>query len=415
MENNVNNFNAIKEGTVTIIHENDLQKKLNSGKKLKIKLGMDPTAPDLHLGHAVVLSKLKDFQDLGHEILFLIGDFTARIGDPTGKSKTRPPLSDEQIALNTVTYFEQVGKILDPALVKIVYNSHWLQKLSTKDLVELCAKVTLSRLIERDDFEQRMQKNQSIGFHELLYPLLQGYDSVELHADVELGGTDQTFNLLMGRTLQESFGQEPQVVITMPLLEGLDGVNKMSKSLGNYIGLAEPPNQAYGKLMSISDTLMWRYFSLLLRKSSTEISILQERIAAGTLHPMALKKSMASDIIAKFWSKADAMVAQEQFEALFQNKDYSQAQEITLPANTASPLWVVDLLKLLDAVKSSSEAYRLIEAGAVKIDDVAVTNVKAMIQWHDGMIVKVGKHRIYQLKAENDTPSGIRRNDYGNL
>lgn len=398
MENNVNNFNAIKEGTVTIIHENDLQKKLNSGKKLKIKLGMDPTAPDLHLGHAVVLSKLKDFQDLGHEILFLIGDFTARIGDPTGKSKTRPPLSDEQIALNTVTYFEQVGKILNPALIKIVYNSHWLQKLTAKDFVELCAEVTLSRLIERDDFEQRMQKNQSISFHELLYPLLQGYDSVELHADVELGGTDQTFNLLMGRTLQESFGQEPQVVITMPLLEGLDGVNKMSKSLGNYIGLTEPAEQAYGKLMSISDTLMWRYFALLLRKSSAEISILQERIAAGTLHPMELKKSMAFDIIAKFWSKPDAQIAQEQFEALFQKKDYSQAQEVILPANTASPFAIVDLLKALGAVKSSSEAYRLIEAGAVKIDDVAITDFKALITWHDGMIVKVGKHRIYQLK-----------------
>jgi tyrosyl-tRNA synthetase len=267
-----NAFDLIKKGTVTIIHEDDLRLKLESGKKLKIKLGMDPTAPDLHLGHAVVLSKLKEFQDLGHEVIFLIGDFTARIGDPTGKSKTRQPLTEEQIALNTVTYFEQVGKILDPALITIRYNSEWLAKLTATQIIQLCAKVTLSRLIERDDFEQRMEKNQTISFHELLYPIFQGYDSVELHADVELGGTDQTFNLLMGRELQSNFGQQPQVVITTPLLEGLDGVAKMSKSLGNYIGLTEPASQAFGKLMSISDALMWRYYALLLDKESQEIS-----------------------------------------------------------------------------------------------------------------------------------------------
>jgi tyrosyl-tRNA synthetase len=398
MKKIINTFDLIKEGTAAIIHENDLKTKLESGKKLKIKLGMDPTAPDLHLGHAVVLSKLKEFQDLGHDVIFLIGDFTARIGDPTGKSKTRPPLTEEQIALNTATYFEQVGKILDPARVTIVYNSEWLEKLSAKKIVELCATVTLSRLIERDDFEQRIKNNQSISFHELLYPLFQGYDSVELHADVELGGTDQTFNLLMGRELQSHFGQTPQVVITMPLLEGLDGVAKMSKSLGNYIGLAEEPEQAYGKLMSISDTLMWRYFALLLRKAPADISSLQERVAAQNLHPMQLKKEMAHDITAKFWSPVAANAAQQQFEAVFQKRDYSQATEITLPSTTPKTLWIVDFLKALDAVKSSSEARRLLEAGAVKIDDVAITDFKATITWQQGTTVKVGKHRIYQIK-----------------
>ncbi len=389
---------TIKKGTVSIIQEDELKKKLASGKKLKIKLGADPTAPDLHLGHAVVLSKLKEFQDLGHEIIFLIGDFTARIGDPTGKSKTRPPLSEEQIALNTVTYFEQVGKILDPALIKIVYNSHWLEKLTAKQLVDLCAKVTVARLIERNDFQQRLQEKQSISFHELLYPLFQGYDSVELQSDVELGGTDQTFNLLLARDLQIEFGQQPQTVITTPLLEGLDGVAKMSKSLGNYIGLSEPAAQAYGKLMSISDKLMWRYYELLLGKEPLEISAMQEKVAAAYLHPMELKKEMAREIIAKFWSVDESVQAQQQFEALFQKKDYSQATPVSLPVTTPSEIWIVELLKLLDAVKSSSEARRLIEAGAVKINDVVVEDSKATITWQPGTIIKVGKYRIYQIK-----------------
>jgi len=388
----------IKNGTVQLINETELRSKLEAGRKLIVKLGADPTAPDLHLGHAVVLSKMKDFQDLGHEIVFLIGDFTAFIGDPTGKSKTRPPLSQEQIAENTVSYFEQVGKILDPAKIKIVYNSEWLSKLSIKQLVELCSKVTLARLIERDDFEKRLNSKQPISFHELLYPIFQGYDSVALHADVELGGTDQTFNLLMGRELQNHYGQSSQIVITTPLLEGLDGVAKMSKSLGNYIGLTEAPEQAYGKLMSISDTLMWRYLELLLRVSKQEISNLQERVASGTTHPMELKKQMAHDIVTKFWSKDAATFAQQQFEALFQKKDYSQATPITVPITTPATLWIVDLLKLLNAVKSSSEARRLIEAGAVKINDTTITDCKASIEWHEGTIVKVGKHRIYQIK-----------------
>lgn len=387
----------ISTGTVQVIPVDELQKKLSSGKKLIIKLGMDPTAPDLHLGHAVVLSKLKQFQDLGHQIMFLIGDFTARIGDPTGRSKTRPPLTIEEINNNTQTYFKQVGKILDQSRVTIVYNSTWLGALSTADLLQLCAKVTLARLTEREDFSKRIEQNQPIGFHELLYPLFQGYDSVALQADVELGGTDQTFNLLMGRFLQEHYGQSPQVVITTPLLEGLDGHEKMSKSLGNTISLIEPAEQAYGKLMSISDMLMWRYLEVLLHTPAAAIAELQELVAEGKQHPMQLKKRMAHDIVARFWSAEEAVVAQAHFEALFEKKDYSKAQEIDLPAATPNPLWIVELLKLVGAVTSSSEARRLIESGAVTVDGSVVTEFKKEVDCSSGMIIKVGKHRIYKL------------------
>lgn len=384
------------KNTIQVLPEGELEKKLETGKKLKIKLGMDPTSPDLHLGHAVVLSKLKEFQDAGHDVIFLIGDFTARIGDPTGRSKTRPPLTEEAIKHNTKTYFDQVSKILDPKKITVRYNSELLDPLSAKDIVKLCAKVTLARLTEREDFKNRIETNQPIGFHELLYPLFQGYDSVALNADVELGGTDQTFNLLMGRYLQEQYGQSAQVVITMPLLEGLDGQQKMSKSLGNTIGLTEPAEQAFGKLMSISDVLMWRYMHVLLCKDKQEMSVLEERVAGGTLHPMELKKNMARDIVAKFWSPAEADAAFKQFEAVFQKKDYSQAQEVTL-GDLANPIWIVDLLKALDAIKTSSEAKRLIESGSVSIDEKAVTDFKAEIKWKSGMTIKVGKHRIYRI------------------
>lgn len=387
----------IKSGTVLIVPEETLLKKLEQGTRLKVKLGMDPTAPDLHLGHAVVLSKMKQFQDLGHEIIFVIGDFTARIGDPSGKSKTRPPLTEEEIAHNTETYFQQVSKILDPERVVVRFNSEWLDALTSKNIVHLCAHVTVAQLIEREDFKHRIKNDQPISFHELLYPLFQGYDSVVLKADVELGGTDQTFNLLMGRELQERYGQDPQVVITTPLLEGLDGVQKMSKSLGNAIGLNEPANQAFGKLMSIPDTLVWRYLELLLHTSSEEISSLQERIAYGSLHPMALKKSMAYDVIAKYWSKQAADKARSTFESLFQKRDYSKAQEVLLPADLPNPIWIVDFLKALAVVVHSSEAKRLIDAGAVLLDGVAVTDFKARIVWSDGMIVKAGKHKIYKI------------------
>ncbi|HEX2978394.1 MAG TPA: tyrosine--tRNA ligase [Candidatus Babeliales bacterium] len=393
-----NQFELLAMGTVQIVSPEDLKKKLMRGVPLKIKLGCDPTAPDLHLGHAVVLSKMKQFQEFGHQVIFLIGDFTARIGDPTGKSKTRPPLSDEEIAHNTATYFAQVGKILDPDKTIIRFNSEWLAELSIKDFVKLCAKSTLARLIEREDFSNRLKSHEPIGFHELLYPLMQGYDSVALEADVELGGTDQTFNLLMGRFLQEHYRQEPQVIITTPLLEGLDGVQKMSKSLGNYIGLTEPADKAYGKLMSISDKLMWRYMELLLHTPAATISMWQERVAGGSTHPMELKKQMAHDVVSRFWSPEEAKKAQEQFEALFQQKDYSQATPVSLAPHLANPLWIVDLLKALDAVSSSSDARRLIEAGAVKINDEAITDFKAQISWKSGMNIKVGKHRIFKIQ-----------------
>ncbi|MCX5922745.1 MAG: tyrosine--tRNA ligase, partial [Candidatus Dependentiae bacterium] len=385
------NLELLKSGTVQVIPEADLEKKLLSGKKLNIKLGADPTSPDLHLGHAVVLSKLKQFQDLGHEIIFLIGDFTARIGDPTGKSKTRPPLSEEDIKHNTKTYFEQIGKILDINKISVRFNAEWLDALTSKEMVKLCAHSTLARLIEREDFDTRMKNNQPIGFHELLYPLFQGYDSVALHADIELGGTDQTFNLLMGRFLQEHYGQAPQVVMTLPLLVGLDGVHKMSKSLGNSIGLTEPADQAYGKLMSMSDELMWHYFAVLLGRSPDQVSDLQQRVAEGALHPMTLKKDMAHEIIAKFWSAQEADAAREAFVALFQKKDYSHAQEVALPTGCANPLWIVELLKTVGAVASSSEAKRLIESNAVSVDGEVVADFKAEITWQSGMIVKVGK------------------------
>ncbi len=390
-------FEKLVAGSVQVLPEHELKKKLESGKKLKIKLGMDPTSPDLHLGHAVVLSKLKDFQDAGHEVIFLIGDFTTRIGDPSGRSKTRPALTDEQIEQNMKTYFEQVGKLLDPDKVTVRHNSEWLSNISMADLVKLASKVTVARLIEREDFQKRLTEKQPISFHELLYPIFQGYDSVALDADVELGGTDQTFNLLMGRFLQEQHGKEPQVVMTMPLLEGLDGVQKMSKSYGNAIGLAEPANEAYGKLMSISDELMWRYFELLLGKDHSELSAMQEKIAYGTLHPMALKKEMAHQVIEKFWSETEADAARDAFEAVFQKKDYSKAQSVLVPSDTPNPIWIVELLKRIGAIKTSSEGKRLIESKAVEVDEKPISDFKAEIEWQSGMTIKVGKHRIYRL------------------
>lgn len=391
-------MNVLRAGTVQITPEEDLIKKLHKGKPLKIKLGMDPTAPDLHLGHAVVLSKLRQFQDLGHEVIFLIGDYTARIGDPTGRSKTRPPLTEEQIKTNAKTYFDQISKILDPAKTQVHYNSEWLTLLTFADIIKIAGTLTVARLIEREDFQKRLKENISIGFHELLYPIMQGYDSIALKADVELGGTDQTFNLLMGRYLQEQFNLEPQVIITMPLLEGLDGVQKMSKSYGNYVGLWEPAEQAFGKLMSISDELMWRYFSLLLLKTDDDIQKMKDGVTSNTLHPMTLKKEMAFGIVARFWSTSDAENAQKQFEALFQKKDYSQANEVNLSADTPNPIWIVDLIKKLGAVKTSSDAKRLIESKSVHVDDQAIEDFKAEIPWNSGMVIKVGKHKIYKIK-----------------
>lgn len=391
-------IDLIKLGTVAIYSESELAERLKSGKKLKIKLGADPTAPDLHLGHAVVLSKLRQFQDLGHEIIFLIGDFTALIGDPTGKDKTRPPLTYEVVQHNLQSYFTQVGKVLDPEKITIVYNSEWLGALTPTDIINLLSKVTLARITQRDDFSNRIANNESISMHEMLYPIFQGYDSVALQADVELGGTDQTFNLLMGRFLQEPFNQRPQIAITMPLLIGLDGVHKMSKSLGNFVGLNESASQAYGKLMSLSDVLMWHYFEVLLVKPLHDIAILQEDVAQGVLHPMSLKKDMAHQIVTRFWSKDEAAQAQEQFEGLFQKRDYAHAQEVELPeCMTNQATWVVDLLKIVAFIPTTSECKRLIESGSVRIDDAIINDFKQEIMCVPGMIIKVGKHRIYKF------------------
>lgn len=384
-------------GLAHIISPEELEKKLATGKKLTIKFGADPTAPNLHLGHAVVLQKLRQFQELGHTVVFLIGDFTARIGDPTGRSKTRPPLSEEQIAANSKTYFEQVGRILDPKKIVIRYNSEWLSKLTSTEWIKLCAQVTLARLTEREDFAKRLEAHQPIGFHELLYPLLQGYDSVVLKADVELGGTDQTFNLIMGRFLQEQEGQQPQVVMTLPLLEGLDGVAKMSKSYGNDIGLAEPANDAYGKLMSISDTLMWRYYEVLLHMPAAELNQLKADVTSGKSHPMELKKQLAFNIISRFWSEKEAFEAQQNFEQLFQKKDLSQAQEFVLPSSVPEALPIIELIKLLDPTLSNSEIRRLILANAISLDDQKCTDPKAVITLSVGLVIRVGKHRFYKL------------------
>jgi tyrosyl-tRNA synthetase len=388
----------LTSGIAQCVPQHDLVNKLESGKKLQIKLGMDPTAPDLHLGHAVVLKKMKQFQDLGHETIFLIGDYTARIGDPTGKSKTRPPLTEEQILLNAKTYFAQVGKILDLNKLTIVYNSSWLSKLTFADVIKMCSKVTVARLIEREDFKKRLAENTPIAMHELLYPIMQSYDSVHLKADVELGGTDQTFNLLCGRFLQEQYDQEAQVVLTVPLLEGLDGVEKMSKSLGNAIGLFDQPSNAYGKLMSIPDHLVYRYFLLLLDRTEKQIQELKNQVESSKIHPMDLKKQMAHEIVATFWSKSDADAAQAQFQAVFQNKDLSQATQVKLdPSFFKEKIWIVKLLQALNAVQSSSEVKRLIESGSITIDDEIVADFKAEIVPHSGMTIKVGKHRIYKV------------------
>jgi tyrosyl-tRNA synthetase len=393
----MNQLHTILHGTAQVVPHDELIKKLSSGKKLKVKLGMDPTAPDLHLGHAVVLRKMRQFQDLGHEAILIIGDFTAQIGDPTGRSKTRPPLTFDEIAHNQKTYLEQAGKILNTKTLTVVNNGTWLSKLTFSDIVKLCAKTTLARIIEREDFQNRLQTNHPIGFHELLYPLMQAYDSVMLEADIELGGTDQTFNLLMGRFLQEQFGQEPQVVLTMPLLEGIDGVHKMSKSYGNAIGITENPKDMFGKIMSIQDNAMSKYFTLLGYKTEAEAQELHIQVVAGTMHPMTVKKQLAHAIVTTFWSKSDADKAQEQFAQLFQHKEYQHAQGINLSSTIAKEMWIVDLLKIIGAITSSSQAKRLIEAGAVSVDDLLITDFKAIVQWHNGSIIKAGKTAIFKL------------------
>jgi len=351
-------------GSDEIIPLDELKAKLKKGKPLKIKAGFDPTAPDLHLGHTVLINKLKQLQDLGHEILFLIGDFTAMIGDPTGKSATRPPLSDEQIQENSKTYQDQVFKILDKNKTQVVFNSHWMKKLSSADMIKLASQQTVARMLERDDFSKRYKSGQGISIHEFLYPLVQGYDSVALEADVELGGTDQKFNLLMGRELQKNNNQEPQIILTMPILEGLDGVQKMSKSLNNYIAIDDSPDEMFGKIMSISDDLMWRYLELLSFESMETIESWKTEVDQGE-NPRNIKFRLANEIITRFHSEEDAKVANQNFIDLFaKNKIPDEMDEYEFE----SGIKIGNLLKDANLVDSTSEAFRMIKQGAVKID-----------------------------------------------
>ncbi|MEJ1965704.1 MAG: tyrosine--tRNA ligase [Gammaproteobacteria bacterium] len=387
----------LKRGTQEVLTERELIQKLKRGKPLHIKAGFDPTAPDLHLGHTVLLNKMRQFQQLGHDVTFLIGDFTGRIGDPTGRNATRPPLTTEDIEANARTYKEQVFKILDPERTRIDFNSRWFGSMPAAKLIEIAARHTVARMLERDDFEKRYKSGQPIALHEFLYPLVQGYDSVAMQADVELGGTDQKFNLLVGRQLQETYGQEAQVVMTMPLLEGLDGVNKMSKSLGNYIGIAESGDAIFGKIMSISDELMWRYFELLSFRPLAEIAGLRTAISEGK-NPRDVKFELGREIVARFHGGAAAEQAQAAFIARFAQK--------TLPADLA-PITVLvgaegmrigNLLKEGGLAASASEANRKVDEGAVKVDGTKVSDRGLTFAAGADHVFQIGSRRIARLK-----------------
>jgi tyrosyl-tRNA synthetase len=386
----------IKRGCDELIVEEELAKKLASGRPLRIKLGLDPTAPDLHLGHTVVINKLKHFQDLGHQVQFLIGDFTGMIGDPTGKNQTRPPLSREQIEQNSQTYRAQVFKILDAQKTQVLYNSEWSDKLGAEGMIRLASRYTVARMLERDDFGKRFRASQPIAIHEFLYPLMQGYDSVAMKADVELGGTDQKFNLLVGRELQKDFGQDPQCILTMPLLEGLDGVNKMSKSLGNYVGIAEPPREIFGKLMSISDTLMWRYIELLSFEASATVRAWREQVAAGG-NPRDIKVAFAREIVARFHGAAAAAAAEQEFEQRFRHGALPEDMpEVTLQAPEEG-LAIVQLLKQGGLVPSTSEALRMIEQGGVKLDGARVDDKSLRVARGATVVAQVGKRKYARV------------------
>lgn len=392
-------LSIIRRGTEEILVEEELIEKLNEGRPLRIKLGCDPTAPDLHLGHTVVLNKMKQLQDLGHEILFLIGDFTGMIGDPSGKNETRPPLSREQVAANAETYRKQVFKILDPQKTKIMFNSQWMNQLSPVDLIKLASTYTVARMLERDDFHKRFSSGQAIAIHEFLYPLLQGYDSVAMQADVELGGTDQKFNLLMGRELQKHFGQKPQVIITMPLLPGLDGIKKMSKSLGNYIGIDEPAEQIFGKAMSISDETMWLWYELVSFRSLADIQKLRDDVANG-MNPRDVKFLLAEEIVARFYDKQAAMHARENFVAQFQKGQLPEEIQELRMNNAGKSAPIANVMKWANLVESTSEAIRLIQQGAVRVDGDRILDRGFQIEPKKTIILQVGKRRFAKIIIE---------------
>ncbi len=390
----------IERGLVDCISRDELVEKLKkaqeSGRPLKVKAGFDPTAPDLHLGHTVLLQKLKHFQDLGHDVHFLIGDFTGLIGDPTGKSETRKALTRDDVERNAETYKQQVFKILDPEKTKIVFNSEWLGKLDSFEMIKLASELTVARMLEREDFKVRFENGKPISIHEFLYPLIQGYDSVAMEADVELGGTDQLFNVLMGRDMQRSRGQSPQVVLTLPLLEGLDGVNKMSKSLGNYIGISESPNDIYGKVLSISDVLMFRYYDLLSDLSVEEIALLKKRMENGEIHPKEVKKQLARELTSRFHSQEEALKAEENFEKVFQKKGLpDDIPEVIVKAE--EDIWLPQLLMDAGLVKSTSEGRRMIKQNAVSLDGEKVTDMNQAVTPGGDLLIKVGKRRFSKV------------------
>ncbi|KPK27379.1 MAG: tyrosine--tRNA ligase [Desulfobacterales bacterium SG8_35_2] len=391
----------IERGTVDVVSRDDLARKLKksgeSGVPLKIKTGFDPTAPDLHLGHTVLIQKMKHFQDLGHDIYFLIGDFTGMIGDPTGKSETRKPLTLDDVKRNAETYKEQIFKILDPAKTKVVFNSSWLGQLTSYDMIKLASQLTVARMLEREDFRVRFDNEKPISIHEFLYPLIQGYDSVALESDVELGGTDQLFNLLMGRDLQRAWNQEPQVVITMPLLEGLDGINKMSKSLGNYIGITETADDIYGKVMSISDTLMFRYYELLSDLSAAEIEILARDMREGKMHPKDVKKKLARELTTRFYGADDAARAEESFEQVFKHHGLPDNIPELVLEKANGEVWLPKLLVEAGMTESTSEARRLIKQQAVTLDNEKIMDTEYRVQPAGDILIKVGKRRFARI------------------
>lgn len=386
----------IKRGCDELLIEDEFKNRLKSGRPLRVKAGFDPTAPDLHLGHTVLINKLRQFQDLGHHILFLIGDFTGMIGDPTGKNTTRPPLKREDVAENARTYTDQVFKILDRDKTEVVFNSTWMDKMSAADMVRLAATHTVARMLERDDFSKRYKGNQPIAIHEFLYPLVQGYDSVALKCDIELGGTDQKFNLLMGRELQKHFGQPPQCILTMPLLEGLDGVNKMSKSLGNYVGINEPPAEIFGKLMSVSDDLMWRYIELLSFAAAGKITEWKQLVADGG-NPRDIKVAFAQEIVARFHGTAAAQAALADFEARFKQGEVPE----NIPEVNLSPdgdgLVIAQVLKQAGLTASTSEALRMIEQGGVKLNGEKVSDKALKLGKGGPCVLQVGKRKFARV------------------
>jgi tyrosyl-tRNA synthetase len=389
----------ISRGTEEIIKIEDLQKKLESGKTMRIKVGFDPTAPDLHIGHTVIINKMRQFQDLGHEVTFLIGDFTGMIGDPTGKNVTRKPLTKEEVKENAETYATQVFKVLDREKTKIRFNSEWMTELGSEGMIRLAAKYTLARMLERDDFENRYRTGQPIGMHELLYPLAQGYDSVMLETDVEMGGTDQKFNLLVGRHLQQHYGQEPQVIITLPLLEGLDGVQKMSKSLNNYVGITEAPDEMFGKLMSISDEMMWRYFDLLSFKGNEELAALKQRVEDGT-NPRDIKFLLCEEIVERFHDRKAAETARETFIARFRGGAMpDDIPEKTLDAGEQG-VGIAAALTQCGLTSSNSEAFRMIKQGGVRIDGEKVSDRSLYLQPGFEGILQVGKLKFCKANVK---------------